>query len=167
MMQEQQQRRHPFDQGPHLSAAFLCERVLIEQDGVKSAIRIVDRTTRTVIGPSPPPEMPPFPHSYFLLLRLKSGQARGPATVTIRFVKPSGESPTPLIQTIHFEGEDDRGVDLVTQLQVEFDRAGLYWFDVYLDDVRITRIPLRIVYQPQIMQTGIGGTPRPPAEGPA
>ena len=42
----------PFDQGPYLSAALLCEKVLEEKDGVKSAIRIIDRVTRTVTGPS-------------------------------------------------------------------------------------------------------------------
>ena len=49
-----------FEQGPYLSAAFFCEKVLVEQDGVKSAIRIVDRVTRTVVHPNPPPEMEPF-----------------------------------------------------------------------------------------------------------
>lgn len=38
--------------GPFLSAALLCEKVLVEQDGIKSAIRIIDRVTHAVLGPT-------------------------------------------------------------------------------------------------------------------
>ena len=144
----------PFESGPYLSAAFLCEKVLTESDNVKSAIRIVDRVTHTVVRPDPPPTMEPFEHQLVLYLRFKSGSARGPMSLEVRFTKPSGESPTPLQQTINFEGEDDRGTDVVGNMNLKLDLAGLYWFDVYLDRERLTRIPLRIVYFPQIRQTG-------------
>ena len=61
--------------GPYLSAAFLCEKVLEEKDGVKSAIRIIDRVTRTAVGPNPPMEMEPFQYNIVLLLKFKSGLA--------------------------------------------------------------------------------------------
>jgi hypothetical protein len=41
--------RNIYQDGPHLQSALLCERVLVEQDGVKSAIRNVDRFTRTAV----------------------------------------------------------------------------------------------------------------------
>jgi hypothetical protein len=74
--------------GPFISAALLCEKVLIEQDGVKSVIRIVDRVTRTVIGPNPPETMEPFDYEIALLVRLKSGWARGSYLLRVELVKP-------------------------------------------------------------------------------
>lgn len=151
-----------FPQGPYLSAAFLCERVLVETDSVKSAIRIIDRVTRTVTGPTAPETMDPFDHPLALFLRFKSGSARGPMVLEVRAEKPSGESPTPLCQTINFEGEDDRGIDFVGNITIRLDQPGLYWFNVYLGGVRLTRIQLRIIYIPQVIQ--IGGLPSGPSQ---
>lgn len=147
--------------GPYLSAAFLCEKILEERDGVKSAIRIIDRIIHTVFHPSPPPEkMEPFNYSVCLYIRLKSGDARGPMTLRVTLVKPSGESPSPFEQTVVFEGEEDRGVDTIGYLTIQFDQPGIYWFDVELGNVQLTRIPLRVVYVPQPMRThGPGGSP--------
>ena len=146
-----------------MSAAFLCEKVLSETDGVKSAIRIIDRVTRTVFDPTPPETMAPFDYSVTLFVRFKSGAARGPMNLEVRFSKPSMESPSPFRQTVNFEGEEDRGVDIVGQIRIRFDQPGLHWFDVNLDGVRLTRIPLRVIYIPQITQTSEprGGPPQP------
>ena len=135
-----------FRDGPYFQGAILCEKVLSEQDGVKSAIRIFDRHTRTVAGPTPPIEMEPFTIEASLLLRFKSGSARGPHQLRVVLEKPSGESAPIVNQAILFEGEDDRGTDVVGGLTLGLDLAGLYWFDIYLDDTRITRVPLRVVY---------------------
>lgn len=146
--------------------AITCEKVLEEKDGVKSAIRMVDRITRAVIGPSPPKEMEPFDRELTLLIRLKSGSARGAYPLEVRLVKPSGESPPPLLQTVYFEGEEDRGIDIVANMRIKFDLTGVYWFHVYLDGVRLTQIPLRIIYMPQFRQIhGPSGGP-PPDQGP-
>ena len=118
----------PFADGPHLQAAVLCEKVLVEQDGVKSAIRMFDRHTRTTAGPTPPMEMEPFTMDANLLLRFKSGSARGTYQLQVNLQKPSGESIQPVNGTVHFEGEDDRGTDVVANLVLELDMTGLYWF---------------------------------------
>ncbi len=143
---------HPFATGPYLQTAVICERVLEEKDGVKTAIRMFDRTTQTAIGPSPPKEMTAFNKEFTILIRFKSGSARGPIPLRLDMVKPSGELGPAQDITVNFEGEEDRGVDLVMPVQMTIDMAGLYWFDVYLDDVRITRMPLRVVYMPQTLR---------------
>lgn len=139
-----------FDQGPFLSAALLCEKVLTEQDGVKSAIRIIDRINRTYVGPSPPTEMEPFEHNLVLFLKFKSGWARGMNTVKVQPAKPSGELMPEIINNVLFEGEEDRGVDLVGHMRFNFDQTGIYWIYVYLNDIKLTQIPLRVTYLPQI-----------------
>lgn len=154
----------PFERGPYLSAALLCEKVLVEQDGVKSAVRIIDRLTRTAEGPSPPQQMEPFEYELTLLIKLKSGSARGVYPLQVRLVKPSGESPTPLTQNILFEGEDDRGVDIVGNMKIRFDQTGVYWFQIYFGEVRLTQVPFRVIYMPQVRQIRDPGGGPPPAE---
>jgi len=137
--------------GPYLQAALICEKVLIEQDGVKSAIRMVDRVTRTVASPAPPEDMPPFNFEFVLLLKFKAGRARGVHAVKLQPVKPSGEFMPPLINNVFFEGEDDRGVDIVTPTVFSLDQSGTYWIRVYLDDDEVTRIPFKVIYMPQVI----------------
>jgi len=155
-----------FERGPFLSCAIICERVLEEKDGVKSAIRIIDRITRAVVSPNPPTEMEPFERDMTLLIRLKSGSARGAYPLEVRLVKPSGESPRPLMQTVYFEGEEDRGLDIVANMRIKFDFTGVYWFHIYLDGARLTQVPVRIIYMPQFRQTPGPSGGQPPAPEP-
>ena len=148
-----------FQEGPYLLAAIICEKVLVEQDGVKSAIRIIDRVTRQAIGPNPPQEMEPFDYETTLLLKFKSGRARGTYPLEIQLIKPSGESPTPARQTILFEGEEDRGIDIVTNMRIKFTLTGIYWINIILNDVQLTRIPFRVVYLPQVRQKSTASGP--------
>ena len=152
-----------FEEGPYLSAALICEKVMEERDGVKSVIRIIDRVTRTAVGPHPPQEMEPFDYEMAMLIKFKSGRARGTYPLEIQLVKPSGESPTPVRQTILFEGEDDRGIDIVTNMRIRFDQTGIYWFNIILNSVRLTRIPFRVIYLPQVREMSAPSGGPPPA----
>jgi hypothetical protein len=142
-----------FSQGPYLAAAFLCETLLQEGDGKNSPIRILDRITHSVMGSEPPEKMEPFKYQITLYVSFKAGSARGPMMLEVRLQKPSGESPSPFAQELNFEGDDERGVNVVGQLQMEFETAGLYWFDVYLGGHRVTRIPFRVIYSRAVRQT--------------
>ncbi|HEX74114.1 MAG TPA: hypothetical protein G4N93_03075 [Dehalococcoidia bacterium] len=139
-----------FEEGPYLSAAIVCEKVLEERNGVKSVIRIIDRVTHQAVGPNPPQEMVPFDYEMAMLIRFKSGRARGTYPLEIQLIKPSGESAPPMRRNILFEGEDDRGLDIVVNMKLKFDQIGIYWFNIDLNNVNITRLPFRVVYLPQI-----------------
>ena len=136
-------------EGPYLLAAFLCEKVLEEKDGVKTAVRIVDRVTRQALESNPPSELKPFGYKITLLIMMKSGSARGVYDVVIRLVQPSGESSEFVRQAVHFEGEEDRGVDIVGNLDLKIEMQGLHWFEILLGDELLTRCPLRVIYLPQ------------------
>lgn len=154
-----------FGRGPYLSAALLCEKVLVEQDGVKSAIRIVDRITRTVVSPSPPAEMESFEHDLVLLLKFKSGWARGVHVVRVEMAKPSGERLPSITNSVLFEGEEDRGVDIIGHIRMKLEQTGIYWLYIYLNDVPLTQIPFRVIYMPQVRQLQPpSGGPQPPQE---
>jgi hypothetical protein len=132
--------------GPYLNAALLCEKVLQEKDEVISAIRLIDRITLTVHASSSPETLPPMPVSLYALISFKSGNARGRNTLKWVTETPSGLRQPEQLLTVHFDGED-RGVNLVLNLNMVVDQEGVYWFDIFLEDQLITRIPLRILYQ--------------------
>lgn len=64
------------------------------------------------------------------------------------------------MQAIQFpillEGED-RGVNQILNLSFGVDEEGLYWFDVLVDGALMTRIPMRVLYQPLILGTSSVG----------
>ena len=137
----------PDQRGPHLAAAFLCERVLKEQDGVTSAIRIVDRLTVGAIGLDAPKEMPLAQIQLKAVVILKSGAARGSYEVKLSIEAPSGVSNDLGEYPVYFGGEE-QGVELLVDLNLNLSAQGLYWIDVSFGDELLTRIPLRIVYAP-------------------
>ena len=139
-------------QGPYITA-LLCEKVLEENDGIKTAVRVIDRITHVHAGPDAPPALPPFEYQIALLIKLVSGSTRGLYSVLVHLVAPSGESKEVVRQAVNFEGGDDRGGDLVAHLKMRIEMAGVYWFEILLDDrgkpELMTRLPLRVVYLPQ------------------
>lgn len=134
------------DQGPYVKAAFFCDRVLQEPDGVISPIRIVDRITHTGHGSDIPEEMPPFSYRIFAVVMLVPGRARGRHSVRLELENPSGELRMIGGQDLLFEGED-RNVNLITEIQATFHMEGLHWLRVSFDDRPLTRSPLRVIYQ--------------------
>lgn len=130
--------------GPHLQAALICERVLQEQDGVLSIIRVIDRVTFQL---GPDGELIQPQHPIFFVISFKAGKARGTYSIEIQREKPSGEQALVLNAPVHFEGEE-RGANVVIGGAFAPDEAGLYWFDVLFEGEQVTRIPLRAVFQP-------------------
>src|SRR5437879_267256 len=94
---------------PYLAIAVFCEKVLREGDGVMSLIRVFDRYSL----PAPSAQTPPSPIPLNLVILMRSGIFRGPATIKLRPVSPSGEEKPVLEFPTHFEGDDERGAALV------------------------------------------------------
>jgi hypothetical protein len=126
--------------GPYLMLAVLCERVLREADGVMSLIRIVDRIT--IQGSLDSAAPPTFPLT--AVIGLKAGFARGSYLLKVKTISPAhqdlGAAELPML----FEGED-RGAVVGLTLAFQPHEEGLYWLEVYLQDVLITKMPLRVV----------------------
>lgn len=127
---------------PYVQIAAFCQSVLQETNGSLSLIRLMDRYP--VIGPGK--EMQPTTINLTLVVVLKAGNMEGSATMTVKPQKPDGSAMPPMNVPVLFEGKE-RGVGLVTQIGLLINEAGLYWFDVLIDEVPLTRIPLRILYQ--------------------
>ena len=150
----------PITGGPYLTGAFFCEKVLREQDGVLSAIRMVDRwningSTETLM---------PVVIQASLLITFKSGIYRGNAQLTVVPISPqSNTRMQPVVVPVLFEGEDDRGINVLLPLAFPVQEDGTYWFEVSLAGQAlpsrvVTAIPMRIAYL-QIVPTLPGPTP--------
>jgi hypothetical protein len=134
--------------GPYLQAAFFCERLLQETDGVLSAIRMVDHVTAQLTGQESAAPTPSVPVNLTFLVSFKTGRARGNRNLTIVTAPPDGPSPIEpsqdYTQTILFEGPDDRGDTIIMPIAMSAGQEGVYWFDVFLDERLLTRVPLRV-----------------------
>jgi hypothetical protein len=150
--------QNAFEQGPYVQVAAFCERVLTEANRVLSLVRVVDVVTHEERRPDAPKEMPEVHYPLALVLMLKSGRARGRHEITIKPELPSGEFLPPFTLTVQLEGEG-RGVNLVSQIDIPYKLEGLYWFNVYFDEVLLTRIPLEIRYSRLV--AGSAAAPNP------
>jgi len=144
----------PFETGPYLTLATFCEQVIEDKSGVLSLIRIVDRMDIQAQGPTASEQMPPVALNWFLVLNLKSGQARGSHPIKIEPELPSGIRLSPLTLSAHFEGEN-RGVNIITKLDMKLEMPGVYWFRIYVGDQFLTQVPVQVIYSRIV-------TPAPP-----
>ncbi len=139
-------------ESPYLSFAFFCERFLQEQDGVLSAIRMVDKLTlhRVEQQGALPQGMPigatPI-QTINLLIGLKSGNYKGSGTVRVRGFTPSGKELTPKSDDsglrVELKGQNE-GANVILVMALTFSEEGIYWFDVYFNDRLVTRAPLSV-----------------------
>ena len=134
-----------FEDGPYIQAACFCDTIIEDKVGVISLIRIIDTLTHTAAGATPPDDMPPVPYSLKLVLMLKSGNARGRWNLRIVPELPTGERKEPFVVTAYFEGEE-RGQNVIANISFVFEVEGLYWFNIYLDEQKLTAIPFRVKY---------------------
>jgi hypothetical protein len=129
--------------GPFVSIACVCQTPLQEGNGILSIIRVLDRIP--VVGTTP--QMQPQPlQNLILVVVLRSGILRATHKVKIVPIGP-GEKTLPASEmSVLFEG-DDRGPAIILPVSLVATEEGLYWFDVYLEEQLLTRIPLRVIYQ--------------------
>jgi len=127
---------------PYLSMAVFCEKILTEADGAISLIRVFDRYSM----PAPSPQAPANPIPLNLAVLFRSGIFRGPATIKLVPNTPSQQQLQPLEFPSNFEGDDERGSAVFASIGFVPPEHGLYWFDVFLDEEKITRIPLRVIF---------------------
>lgn len=143
-----------FERGPYLIIAAFCEQVIEDKSGVLSLIRVVDRMNVTAQGPTAPDEMPSAMLNWFLVLSMKSGEARGSHTVKIEPELPSGIRLEPMMLSVHLEG-GSRGHNVVSRVNMKLEMPGLYWFRILFDDQSLTQIPVEVIYSRIV-------TPQPP-----
>jgi hypothetical protein len=132
--------------GPYVQLATFCDSVLRGDDGVLSVIRAIDRVILSARAEGAPAELPEGGViTSTLVIALKSDDATGRHPVAIRSQRPSGQYVPEHTYDVTFEGAE-RGVNLVIEVAISA-IEGLHWFDVLVNSVVLTRVPLRIMYQ--------------------
>lgn len=144
--------------GPFVSAALLCEKVLTEIDQVPTFVRVAERYTIPVMPTRLPPGMPipPLPPSLVqctLVVLLKAGDLPGGRyAIRIDHIPPEGPEARGPEGAVVFNGSDENGAMIRSPLNLMSPAEGLHWFDVYFEDERLSRIPMRIIHQPVQIQ---------------
>jgi len=151
----------PFDDGPYLIVACLCENVVERKDGVITLVNIIDRVTITSSGPSAPDELPPSPYTTNLVVAAKPGRARGRFDLRFTIDQSDGTLQPGNTFSFTFDGPDDRGVQLIQPMSMMIRHEGLHWINIYYNDALWTKIPLRVIYN-RIVSTGPGQAPAQP-----
>jgi hypothetical protein len=129
--------------GPFVNVACICQTPLQEAAGNISLIRIMDRVG--IVGTTP--QMQPQPlQNLALVVILRSGSLGENHVVKIKPLTPTGTELPAMEMTVLFEG-NDRGPAIILPVSLVATEEGLYWFDVYLEEQLLTRIPLRVIYQ--------------------
>jgi hypothetical protein len=133
--------------GPYLAAAVFCENVIQGADGALSAIRIVDRLTILISADAPedvPSENKRLTASLWALLSFKTGYSTGSHEVGLVLHSPSGKKQPLEKHQLTLSSEPHGGGNLKINMVIAIKQGGLFWIDVVLDGVVVTRMPLQI-----------------------
>jgi hypothetical protein len=137
---------------PYITAALLCDKVLAEQNGTLSIIRLADRAGYqqiTVPGGLQGIEgaRPVFQLSG--LIALKSGPVTGEHTIKVVVENPLEKRTEIHSVNLTFMGRD-HGQNIILNMIIGIEHDGLHWFDVLFDGDILTRIPLVVAPEPPI-----------------
>jgi hypothetical protein len=137
-----------FEGGPYVKAAVFCDRVIEGKDNVLSFIRVIDRLVTVASGPGAPNEMPPSSFQMTAVIMFTSGMARGRHDVRLEREAPNGTRNSIYSASVHLEGEN-KGHNLILNLAERFDFEGIYWYDVFVENQLMTRMPFQVIYSRQ------------------
>ncbi|MEO7270387.1 MAG: hypothetical protein ABIX28_05585 [Vicinamibacterales bacterium] len=126
---------------PFVQTACVCEKVLVESDGVPSLIRIVDTYTVEL-----PMELPPgykTATDLTVFVSLKSGDVVGEHEIGLRLNGPDGKARPVRRWPVRLNGQE-HGANVRIAFTLTSPEYGLYWFDVLWGDEVLTRVPFRL-----------------------
>jgi hypothetical protein len=130
------------DAPPCLLASIICEKVLLEKDEVLTPVRIVDTVTFAAGTEIEPGKV--FELGLTLLLMFKSGEARGERQLRLALVNPSGTREDVGASQISFLDPPEGGQNIRIAVRLKWEKEGLYWFEVFLEETPMARVPLRV-----------------------
>ncbi|MEO8103824.1 MAG: hypothetical protein ABI790_14980 [Betaproteobacteria bacterium] len=126
---------------PYVTVATFCEKVLNEEDGVLSAIRIFDTMKIQLTKDAAQLDAPQMAN---LLVVMKSGDFIGKGVVKIVGVSPDGKELKGVVtMPMTFEG-GAHGNNLIVSMAIRTNKSGLYWYETYFNDKFLTRTPLSV-----------------------
>lgn len=146
--------------GPYVSVAAFCQTALLESTHQLSMIRIVDQLTIQVPKFPPGFTLPqgitvPVPTAQItMVIVLKSGIYEGKATIKMQPKSPTGKDLLLAQFPTLLQGRE-QGIQVIMPMAIVFQEEGVYWFEITLDDLLLTKVPLRIMHTEVPVKTGI------------
>jgi hypothetical protein len=142
---------------PFVSSATVCERVLRENDGVPTLVRLVD-TFYFDHEPALAAAGMKAGCEFSIVVGLKSGPAKGKFSLSLSMRPPKGHTKQLAVWPIVLEG-GTHGLNAVVNFGLPFEVEGTYWFDVLFEGERLTSIPVTLRRRP----SSSGASPPEPA----
>jgi hypothetical protein len=124
--------------GPWIAAALLCREVQQQPGGAVRDVLGIFQEIIVEIGDIIPAREPAQ-----LFISLLRGQAEGNHEITIDAHLPNGDKQIVGQIALYFDPQVI-GNDVVAEIAVPTDQAGVIWFDILLDSQIVTRIAVRI-----------------------
>ncbi len=132
--------------GPWVVVAALCDRAIVESNGLLSLIQILDRVVLTASASEVLDDPPVFGISSTVIIVLSGGPEFDGGLLALQVNSPSGRSRSGEIMPVPFpEGNHNARVTIDFQLSLK--ESGVYWIDVIFNERVLSRIPLQVVYQ--------------------
>lgn len=135
---------------PYVAAALICEKVLKEQDGVATPVRVVDTLTFTPdtnLEEVKKHETATLAPNLQLYINLRPGAVNQDKKLEIYQVSPSGKRHHYGTGELKFsERKPEDAVQTVLPVQIKLDDSvvGTYWYEILVDGVQVTKVPLTL-----------------------
>ena len=132
---------------PYVQVAALCERVLTENDNVRSLIRMVDCFAVATPPTGPLPEGATPVISMQLVVALKGcGELQGDYEVTIQLRSPTKVNKPAKVK-VSFTDDHAHGTNIAMDIAMDVSNYGNFSFDVLWYGDLLTRVPFKLVPQ--------------------
>lgn len=133
-----------FEEGPYVNLACIAQHVIMSREGDLSIIGNFDHLTHKIQDASE--KGTGFSEKFELVIAMITGNAIGLHEMTIIPELPSGKTKRPLKRKFSLE-DHCLGINFDINTHFTFTEEGCYWFNVYLDNKLLTKIPLNIEYE--------------------
>jgi hypothetical protein len=148
---------------PLVRVAVTCENVIEDKrDGTLSLIKIIDQVTiyRRPGAPPAPEVMEPTAITVVMVIGTVADKARGQRSLTVHVIAPDGTvRPVGLggdVLRVDYE-EASATRNWIVRLSLMASAIGTFWLEVRCDGQPLTRMPLRIAYEPNSTTGEMGG----------
>ncbi|HKA06322.1 MAG TPA: hypothetical protein VKD71_03635 [Gemmataceae bacterium] len=139
---------------------LFCERVIRGDDQILTLVRVIGGIEITIDADAPadfPSEANRIPIQFESVATLKAGKAAGEHKIRIEMISPSGKHSESTDQTVTVPEPENGTANLITRHTVYIKKGGIFYFDVFVDDVFGTRVPfgITVTRSPPIAEAAI------------
>ena len=126
---------------PLVTAALICDDVIIATDGAPTIVRVVDNVAVALPPSLPPNSQPAIQVTAFFAV--KAGDLTGDHEFSISVRRPGGKSAASQKWTVRFDGAETGG-NLKLHVGLPAAVFGLYWLDLMWKGEVLSSTPFKV-----------------------